>query len=109
MFLNMDATSAEDEIKNFVKNLQFVADRVRLDDDEEHVAVKLLAFGSKDSDHHADWSDQLDLDKYNLVFGTKYGFYTESFIIPSTDSAVKLSRFLERAEIEQCENKGRFA
>ena len=105
----MDATSAEDEIENFVQNLQSIADRIGLNDNEEHVTVKLLAFSSGESDYHADRDDQQELEKYKDVFGTWYGFHVEMFIIPKTQSAVELSWFLVRAELEHCENKGRLA
>jgi hypothetical protein len=100
----MSTTSTKNEIKKYIQTLQSVVHRMRLNADEEHVAVKILAFSSGESDHHADRNDQHDLGKYKIVFGTNYGFHNKSFIIPSTKSAVKLTRFTARAKVEHCES-----
>ncbi|KAL9083183.1 MAG: hypothetical protein Q9165_008626 [Trypethelium subeluteriae] len=82
-------TSVQDEIEKFVQNLQSMADHIHLKADVEHVAVKLLAFNSRESDHHAKNRCQYDLERYKDVFDTKYGFHTELFLIPEEQSAVK--------------------
>ncbi|KAF2691328.1 hypothetical protein K458DRAFT_455685 [Lentithecium fluviatile CBS 122367] len=60
----------------------------------------------KESDDCAEEVDRVDLERYQDVFGLKYGFRTESFIIPRKYSARKLQQFLTSAELEHCENGG---
>ena len=101
----MSAIRVEDDIEDFVQSLQFAAEHIG--PQYKHVAVKLLAPSCNESDHRVHEDLRVDLQRYKDVFGTKYGFYTETLITPKIFCHTDLLKLMRNAATEQSETRGR--